>query len=80
MRSDPAAVGGECANSVRNIRADPAVSVPIGARKLPGRARVLEPGDPGDAVARELLVRRYATPERALGRRRRSGLPVAIRV
>ena len=51
--------GGESSDWVANLLADPAVTVRIGGRTVPGRART-DPGDTGEAaVARRLLAARY---------------------
>jgi deazaflavin-dependent oxidoreductase (nitroreductase family) len=71
--------GGEGANWVRNLRADPDVSVRIGPTTLAGTAAALEPG-PEDDAAREALVLKYRRGEGDLEGWRRGGLAVAIRV
>lgn len=56
--------GRERADWVRNLMAEPAVSVRVGASGAEGgaRARVLEAGDEEDALARRLVLRKYARP------------------
>ncbi len=44
---------------VRNLRAEPRVSLRIGGAPRTGRARVIEDGTPEDALARRLLVAKY---------------------
>jgi deazaflavin-dependent oxidoreductase (nitroreductase family) len=44
---------------VRNLLANPNVTVELGTETLAGIARVLQPDDPGDRRARELLVNKY---------------------
>lgn len=44
---------------VRNLHANPQVSVDIGSETLTGTARILEPGMDEDRRARELLVTKY---------------------
>jgi deazaflavin-dependent oxidoreductase (nitroreductase family) len=53
--------GGDRSDWVRNLRANPSVTVQIGARtgdELPAQARVVEPGDEDDQ-ARRLLATKY---------------------
>jgi deazaflavin-dependent oxidoreductase (nitroreductase family) len=51
--------GGTSSDWTANLLADPAVTVRIGSRTFPGRART-ETGDAGEtAVARRLLAARY---------------------
>ncbi|MCK9519554.1 MAG: nitroreductase family deazaflavin-dependent oxidoreductase [Dehalococcoidia bacterium] len=51
--------GGEAAHWVRNIRAEPRVSVRVGDRTFAARGRVVEPGTDEDTRARDLLVAKY---------------------
>jgi deazaflavin-dependent oxidoreductase (nitroreductase family) len=44
---------------VRNIQANATVTVRAGEQVCSGRGRVIEPGTPEDALARELLVTKY---------------------
>ncbi len=72
--------GGEASDWVANLLADPAVTVRIGGRTFPGRART-EPGDAGNAaVGRRLLAARYQGWEegRPLSGWAASGLAVAV--
>lgn len=52
--------GGERSNWVRNLIREPRVSVRIGERGFPGRARLVASGSPEDARARELVVGKYS--------------------
>jgi deazaflavin-dependent oxidoreductase (nitroreductase family) len=72
--------GGTSSDWVANLLADPAVTVRIGGRTAPGRART-EPGDAGEAaVARRLLAARYQGWEEGLPLSdwAASGLAVAV--
>lgn len=51
--------GRERAHWVRNIRANPAVSVRLGEARFRAAARVVEPGSEEDAFARKALVAKY---------------------
>ena len=67
---------------VRNLEAEPVVSVELGGEARPGRARVLEGGDEGaeeERRARTLVFEKYA-PRNAgdLNGWREAALPVAI--
>ena len=70
--------GGDGSDWVRNLRADPIVGIRLGDRELGGRATVIE--DPAqDALARELLVTKYAPAYSGdLTRWGRTALPVAV--
>jgi deazaflavin-dependent oxidoreductase (nitroreductase family) len=72
--------GGDGAHWVRNVRANPAVRIRIGARRLAGRARVVDsPDDPDDRTAREAVAAKYeGWPSRPLSRWARESLPVVI--
>ncbi len=67
---------GAKAHWVRNIEAEPAVSVRIGKRTFAGTARVVRPDEPDDALARELWAAKYGTKhfEKFL----REALPVVV--
>lgn len=68
---------GERADTVRNVRADPAVGFRIGERTWEGHGRVVE--DPEEAaLARRLLPQKYAAREDGLEEWARTALPVAI--
>jgi deazaflavin-dependent oxidoreductase (nitroreductase family) len=68
---------GERAGWVRNLRADPHVSVEIGDRRFAGVARVAAPGDPDDVAARRLVYEKYRHDD-DLEEWRATALPVAI--
>ena len=70
--------GGEQAQWVRNIVADPTVQFRIGDREFPGRARIVS-DSAEDGLARDALVAKYQPgyPE-DLSSWRRSALPIAI--
>ena len=72
--------GGEAADWVRNLRAEPAVTVRVGTTAWPGRARVL--ADDGEAAeARRLVFDKYQPGYGgSLTRWRDTALPVAIDV
>jgi hypothetical protein len=65
------------ADWVRNLRKQPTVTLRIAGRTLNATARVVT--DPGeDALARRLLLAKYATPQSPLETWGRIALPVAI--
>ena len=66
----------ERAHWVRNIVADPRVTLHIGQRAFEGVASVLDRSDPDDATARETFAGKYGT--KYLGKFLREALPVAI--
>jgi deazaflavin-dependent oxidoreductase (nitroreductase family) len=51
--------GGEKAHWVRNIQADPRVTVEIGGTTFPGTGRIAAPDTEEDALARDLVVDKY---------------------
>src|ERR671925_665696 len=55
--------GRERADWVRNVRADPQVTVQLGDETQTGVARVLESGSAEDQLARDLLLAKYAPSE-----------------
>ena len=63
---------------VRNLQANPRVSIELGDETRIGIARVLEAGTDEDHLARELLVAKYATPTNPLDGWKRRSLPVAV--
>jgi deazaflavin-dependent oxidoreductase (nitroreductase family) len=67
--------GGEAAHWVRNLRADPAVTVVAGGVRVNGSARVVQ-GEAEDPVAREAIAAKYGTT--GLKTWLRTSLPVAI--
>jgi deazaflavin-dependent oxidoreductase (nitroreductase family) len=52
--------GRDRADWVRNLLASPDVTIEIGGRARNGRARAVEPASPEDALARRLLLDKYA--------------------
>ena len=71
--------GRERADWVRNLMADPRVTVEVGDLEAPATARVVEPGSDEDALARRLLLAKYQQPGRDdLERWGRAALPVAV--
>ncbi len=70
--------GGERADWVKNMRADPTVTVRIGDRHYKGRARVVEDGDE-EAWARKALLEKYSSSYGGdLTNWSRRSLPIAI--
>ncbi len=69
--------GGDRAQWVRNLRRDARVRVRLGATEHDARARVVEDADE-DALARRLLLAKYARPGRELRDWGRRALPVAV--
>lgn len=51
--------GRERSDWVRNLQANPAVTVEIGNERFAGSARVIEPDSAEDGRARELVVEKY---------------------
>jgi deazaflavin-dependent oxidoreductase (nitroreductase family) len=68
--------GRERADFVRNAMKEPRVSVRIGKREGSATARVLDAGTEEDALARRLILAKYADP--GLESWGRSALPVAF--
>ena len=62
---------------VRNLQANPHVSVELGADTLVGSAQVLQPDTPEDRHARELLVQKYRNGN-DLAEWGRTSLPIII--
>ena len=52
----------ERADFVRNLRADPRVTVRLGRHQVPATARVLAAGTEEDGLARRLLLEKYKRP------------------
>jgi deazaflavin-dependent oxidoreductase (nitroreductase family) len=72
--------GGDRSNWVRNLIAEPAVTLRIGGLSFRGRARILEAGDE-DAIARRLILDKYSEGYSGdLGDYGRNALAVAIDV
>ncbi len=65
---------------VRNLIADPAVTVRLGGEHYPATARVLEAGTAEDERARTLVFDKYSPTNRDLTGWRVAALPVAIDV
>lgn len=63
---------------VRNALKTPAVTVRIGDATYDGVARAVEAGTDEDAVARRLLVKKYAPRSGDLSNWGRTALPVAV--
>jgi deazaflavin-dependent oxidoreductase (nitroreductase family) len=73
--------GREQSDWVRNLMADPAVTLRVEADSYPARARVVGAGTTEDAEARRLMLAKYATPGTGdLDSWGRSALVVAIDV
>ena len=70
--------GRERADWVRNLQANPRVTVELGDETRVGMAHVLEAGTPEDHLARELLVAKYAATEDDLDEWGRTSLPVVV--
>ena len=64
------------AHWVRNVAAEPRVQVRIGERTFNGRARVVDPAEDADAVARESFAAKYGT--KYLAKFLREALPVVV--
>lgn len=70
--------GRERADWVRNLQANPRVTVELGDETHVGVARVLAAGTLEDQLARELLVAKYRRTEDDLDEWGRTSLPVVI--
>lgn len=70
--------GRERADWVRNLQANPRVTVELRGETHVGMAHVLEAGTPEDQLARELLVAKYRRPEDNLDAWGRNSLPVVV--
>ena len=70
--------GGRRTDSVRNLQANPHVTVELGDETEVGLARVLEAGTADDQLARRLLLTRYAHTEDDLDAWGRTSVPVVI--
>lgn len=63
---------------VRNVRSDGHVTFELGGEAHGGIGRIIDPDMAEDALARELLVNKYATPADPLVGWKRRSLPVVI--
>jgi hypothetical protein len=63
---------------VRNVKANPRVTLEIGDETRTGTGSIVEPDAPEDQRARDLLVAKYATPTNLLVDWKRRSLPVTI--
>jgi hypothetical protein len=63
---------------VRNLQANPRVTVELGDETHVGLTRVLQAGTADDQLARQLLVAKYADREDNLDEWGRTSLPVVI--
>ena len=64
---------------VRNLQADPGVTLEIGDRKRATRARVVQADTDEDGLVRRLLVDKYGSPDAGdLAEWGRAALPIAI--
>ncbi|HVC35455.1 MAG TPA: nitroreductase family deazaflavin-dependent oxidoreductase [Chloroflexota bacterium] len=70
--------GRERADWVRNLQANPRVTVELGDETHVGMAQVLEAGTAKDQLARELLVAKYGGTEDNLDEWGRTSLPVVV--
>ncbi len=77
MMNGTGSEGAGRADWVRNLRADPSVTLRLRGTTYTATARVVEDAAE-DANVRELLVGKYATEERPLDEWRATALPVAI--
>lgn len=69
--------GGERADWVRNIMAEPAIELRVGKASMSARGRVVT--DPAEAArARRLVPEKYRTHESGLEEWARTALPVAV--
>jgi deazaflavin-dependent oxidoreductase (nitroreductase family) len=66
------------ADWVRNLQANPGVTVELGGETHAGVARILEPRERDDQLARELLLAKYGDAEDDLDEWGRTALPVVI--
>jgi len=70
--------GRERSDWVRNIQANPRVTVELDDETRAGMAHVLEASTPEDQLARKLLVVKYAATEDDLDEWGRTSLPVVV--
>lgn len=71
--------GRDTSDWVKNLQADPNVTVELGTNAFAGMAEVLEPGTPEDQSARELLLEKYRPYDNDLDDWGRRSLPIVIR-
>lgn len=70
---------GERSDTVRNLRADPQVTLELGTERRSTQARIVAPDTDEDALVRRLLVEKYQPDyEEDLTEWGRTSLPVAI--
>ena len=70
--------GRDRSNWVRNLQREPIVGVRISTAMYAGLARLVEPGTEEDALARRLLLAKYAPGEGDLSDWAKTALPVAV--
>ena len=71
--------GRDSADWVRNLQAQPDVTVKAANQTVTGRARILQPHEAEDALARRLLVEKYEPIDHSsLTEWGRSSLPVVV--
>ena len=70
--------GRETSDWVRNLMANPSVSVRIGEETRVGSAFTVNPESADDALARRLLVEKYQSPQEDLDDWGRRALPVVV--
>lgn len=63
---------------VRNLQVNPGVTVELGTETRAGTARILQVGTDEDALARDLLVGKYASPEQPLDDWKQRSLAIVI--
>lgn len=71
--------GRERSDWVRNLQANPRVTIELGAERYSGSARILDPGTVQDLLARRLLVEKYRQGNN-LDEWGRTSLAVAIEI
>jgi hypothetical protein len=68
----------ERADWVRNVQANPSVTVELGTETRTGAAHVVEAGSADDRLARQLLLAKYASAVDDLREWGRTALPVVV--
>lgn len=71
--------GRDTSDWVKNLQANPNVTVELGTDTFTGMAEVLAPDTPEDERARQLLVEKYTPYDSDLDDWRRRSLPIVIR-